>query len=87
MAIKLEGAWKEGYALDFHTENSEFLGNDQYGNSRFDTTRTEVGELLYQLKYQSNINVMHDIINKAISFIILDWLIASKLEIEKFSQY
>jgi predicted amidophosphoribosyltransferase len=49
--MKLLGAWQEGYALDLHTTASTFLGTDAFGHEMFDTKRSEVGELLYRLKY------------------------------------
>lgn len=53
---KLEGSWDLGYALHKHTLSSTYLGDDEYGHPRFDTTRSEPGEALYQLKYRSNWN-------------------------------
>jgi hypothetical protein len=49
--IKLHGVWQGGYALDLHTIGSTFLGTDSFGHDVFDTTRSEIGELLYRLKY------------------------------------
>ena len=49
--MRLSGAWHDGYALDLHTVSSVFLGDDPYGHPVFDTTRSEIGELLYRLKY------------------------------------
>ena len=51
---KLEGSWDLGYALHKHTLSSVYLGDDEYGRPRFDTTRSEPGEALYQLKYRSD---------------------------------
>jgi predicted amidophosphoribosyltransferase len=48
----LHGPWDKGFALDVHTVNSTYLGDDQYGHRRFDTKRSEIGELLYRLKYK-----------------------------------
>lgn len=53
---KLEGSWDLGYALHKHTLSSVYLGDDEYGHSRFDTTRSEPGEALYQLKYRADWN-------------------------------
>lgn len=53
---KLEGSWDLGYALHKHTLSSTYLGDDEYGHPRFDTTRSEPGEALYQLKYRSDWN-------------------------------
>jgi predicted amidophosphoribosyltransferase len=51
---KLEGNWDTGYALHKHTLSSVFLGNDEYGHPKFDTTRSEPGEALFQLKYRND---------------------------------
>jgi competence protein ComFC len=48
----VQGAWRRGWTLDLHTTSSEFLGYDQNGHPQFDTKRSPLGELLYQLKYQ-----------------------------------
>lgn len=55
MVIKLTGNWQTGYAYDKHTEYSHFVGYDEYGNALFDTKRTIMGELIYQLKYQQKL--------------------------------
>jgi predicted amidophosphoribosyltransferase len=47
----LRGPWTAGFALDWHTLSSTFIGNNQFGHPMFDTKRPPVGELLYQLKY------------------------------------
>lgn len=46
--------WTDGYVLDKHTSSSVYLGEDEYGHARYDTTRTEVGEALYRLKYKDD---------------------------------
>ncbi len=51
---RLEGSWDLGYALHKHTLSSVHLGYDEYGHARFDTTRSEPGEALYQLKYRGD---------------------------------
>ena len=33
-----------------------YLGDDEYGHPRFNTTRSEPGEALYQLKYRADWN-------------------------------
>ena len=37
--------------LDFHSIKSTYLGEDRFGNKRFDTIYTELGKLVYDLKY------------------------------------
>lgn len=51
---KLEGSWDLGYALHKHTLSSVPIGHDEYGHLQFDTTRSEPGEALYQLKYKGD---------------------------------
>ena len=51
---ELVGNWDKGFALHKHTLSSVFTGDNQFGHPTFDTTRTEPGEALHQLKYRSN---------------------------------
>lgn len=51
---QVQGLWDAGWVLDKHTLNSQYLGDDAYGHARFETTRTEVGEATYQLKYKQD---------------------------------
>lgn len=53
-ARKIEGPWDWGVTLDIHTANSIFLGYDGNGNPQFDTTRTELGELVFRAKYRGD---------------------------------
>lgn len=48
---KISGAFNDGYALDKHIVSSVFIGDNEWGHPQFDTTRTPVGEAVYQLKY------------------------------------
>jgi competence protein ComFC len=77
---KISGNWFEGYALDFHTLSSTFLGYDEFGHPVFDTLRSEIGELLLKLKYRSDRSVLHDIIEATIYFIKQEWGIADILD-------
>ena len=54
MAYKITGNWSRGLAFDQHTLSSSYLGVDQFGHDRWETTRSEMGELVYQLKYREN---------------------------------
>ena len=49
-----KGDWDEGYALDIHTISSTHVGDNEYGHPIFATTRSPLGELLYQLKYRAD---------------------------------
>ncbi|EHK54857.1 ComF family protein [Allomesorhizobium alhagi] len=51
---KLTGSWDLGYALHKHTLSSVYLGDDEFGHPRFDTTRSEPGEALFKLKYRND---------------------------------
>ena len=46
---EIPGKWRAGYALDVHTLSSRPLSD-----GRYDTERTELGELVYQLKYRDD---------------------------------
>ena len=48
------GNWERGYSLDYQVLSSKYLGNDENGRALFDTTRTDVGESVYQLKYKED---------------------------------
>lgn len=62
MAIELIGNWRKGFALDLHTESSEYLGVDANGRDQFETKRTEIGELLYRLKYKADKSVLPQLV-------------------------
>ncbi len=73
--IQLFGNWDEGWALDYHVIRSEHIGVDPYGRDRFNTIRTEIGELLYLLKYRHQ-NTVNQIMDLVMMF-LNDW---SKIE-------
>lgn len=59
--------WVEGYVLDYHTVSSTPTGDPYY---RFDTKRTELGELLFQYKYRAGgTAVLADIVDTAEQFV------------------
>lgn len=58
---KIDGPWADGRVLDLHSTGSEFLGYDEFGHEQFDTRRTEVGELLYRLKYRTDASALEEI--------------------------
>lgn len=66
---KIDGPWADGQVLDLHSTGSEFLGYDEYGHEQFDTRRTEVGELLYRLKYRNDASALTEIGEVAETFI------------------
>jgi competence protein ComFC len=66
---KIKGNWQEGYALDLHTTGSTFLGHDAFGNPQFDTSRTPLGDLLYQLKYRFDPAAVELIVATVVEFL------------------
>ena len=67
--IKILGRWRMGFALDEHTRHSEFIGHNQYGHSMFDTVRSPVGELLYQLKNKGDRTAVDELVDAAETFV------------------
>ena len=59
---KILGKWREGFSLDLHTLSSTFIGHDEFGHPRFDTQRSEFGELLYKLKNKSDETTIPEIV-------------------------
>lgn len=66
---KIPGRWRNGFALDAHTTSSELHGHDEYGHPRFETNRSEIGELLYRAKYHSDKSVIPAIAETVGSFV------------------
>lgn len=65
----LQGEWDDGCTLDRHVSSSEFIGYNDYGHPLFDSTRTELGELLYRLKYRSDQSAIAPIAQAACDFV------------------
>lgn len=66
---RIKGKWTLGYALDIHALSSTYLGINEYGHDVFETKRSELGELLLQLKYRSNAAAADGIIEAATAFL------------------
>jgi len=68
--MKLHGPWTDGYVLERqHTVSSEFLGHDSFGNPRFDTKRSELGELVFRLKNRNDKDTLDPIAETVLQFI------------------
>lgn len=67
--IELKGPWAAGFALDIHTISSQYLGDDAFGHAQFDTKRSAVGELLYQLKSHGDKSGIDALCDVAHSFV------------------
>ena len=78
--VKISGDWFQGFALDLHTISSTLLGYDEFGHEVFDTKRSEMGELLYKLKYRQDKSVLNEILEVATNFVKGKWGIAKVLD-------
>jgi len=63
----IEGPWDKGYTLDKHIVQSTYLGDNQQGHATFDTTRTEIGQALYLLKYKQDMTQVTPIADAILS--------------------
>ena len=70
---KIPGPWTEGFTLDRHVESSVPTGVSPGGYTQFDTKRTELGELVYQLKYGGRQDALADIVKVAEEFVRGRW--------------
>lgn len=55
------GNWTKAISLDRQIVKSIPLEENQYGHLQFDTTRTEIGEYMYQLKYKNKLEYVEPI--------------------------
>jgi predicted amidophosphoribosyltransferase len=69
---KILGKWREGFSLDLHTLSSIFVGYDEFGHPRFDTQRSEIGELLYRLKNKADQTSVPEIV-EAVEALMKAW--------------
>ena len=78
MTIKINGNWEKGLAFDVHTLSSTYLGPNEYGHDQWDSTRSDMGELVYQLKYngdRSSIPKIIELLEKIKGIDHMDYLI------------
>lgn len=67
---RIDGPWIDGFVLDRHVVSSRpigYLGE----HMQFETTRSPLGELVYQLKYRSG--KPDDIVDTAVAFVTQRW--------------
>lgn len=67
---EIHGNWRAGWALDVHTISSRPLPDEGY-----DTDRTELGELVYQVKYDSDRSKIQPIAETAAQFVMKEFAI------------
>ena len=78
--VRIYGTWDEGIVLDNHMLKSIFLGYDENGKEMYDNTRTELGELVYKLKYKNDKNSLPKIIN-LVKEILDKWQLNTKIDL------
>jgi competence protein ComFC len=66
---KIYGSWSDGYVLDLHSTDSTYIGDNEFGHPQFETHRTEIGELLFRLKYRSDETALMELVETANIFI------------------
>ena len=66
---RIVGNWISGYALDIHTICSTYMGTNEFGHDVFDNKRSELGELLYRMKYRGDRSAASAIVEAAASFL------------------
>ena len=66
---EIQGSWDQGYVLDVHTISSTIIGYNEFGYPEFDTLRSEMGEMLYRLKYKGDKSVMAPIVESTAGFV------------------
>jgi len=74
--IAINGNWEQGFVLDKHVITSTPIGENVYGRMQYETTRTTLGELVFQLKYRGryeNINKIIDLIKPFLAKIKAEW--------------
>ncbi len=62
---EIHGNWRAGWVLDTHTISSRLLPDGGY-----DTDRTELGELVYQVKYNGDRSKIQPIAETAAQFVL-----------------
>jgi competence protein ComFC len=65
----ITGQWVKGIAMDIHTISSTPIGTNEFGHVRFETVRSELGELLYRLKNRGDQNAAPEIIATAAQYL------------------
>jgi predicted amidophosphoribosyltransferase len=78
MTIELKGNWKKGFAFDVHTLDSVYLGVDEHGHDRWANTRSEMGQLVYDLKYgkdQTALEKIVDLLDKMKGIETIDYIV------------
>ena len=66
---EIKGSWDQGYVLDVHTISSTMIGYNEFGHPEFDTLRSELGEMVYRLKYKGEKAVIAPVVEALAEFV------------------
>jgi predicted amidophosphoribosyltransferase len=66
---EIKGSWDQGFVLDVHTISSTMIGYNEFGHPEFDTVRSQLGELVYRLKYKGDKIVIPPIVEAVAAFV------------------
>lgn len=64
--VKLSGPWDAGFVLDYHSVSATPTGDPYHP---FDIKRTDLGELVYRLKYAGDRSALGDILDTVQEFV------------------
>lgn len=76
--MEIKGPWDQGYVLDIHTISSTLIGYNEFGHAEFDTLRSELGELLFRLKYRGDKGAI-PLISETLAEFVMKWGICPEL--------
>src|SRR5580658_7594875 len=66
---EIKGSWDQGYVLDVHTISSTMIGYNEFGHPEFDTLRSELGEMVYRLKYRGDKGAITSVVEAIVPFV------------------
>lgn len=66
---EIKGSWDQGRVLDVHTISSTMIGYNEFGHPEFDTLRSELGEMVYRLKYRGDKGAIGAIVEVVAGFV------------------
>jgi predicted amidophosphoribosyltransferase len=66
---RVNGSWKAGIVLDWHTVDSKVIDQNEFGHPIFETTRSEIGELLFQFKYRGDQVALQKILSATVEYL------------------
>lgn len=69
---EIRGSWDQGYVLDVHTISSTMIGYNEFGHPEFDTMRSELGEMVYRLKYKGDKGLIAPMVD-AVGEFVKNW--------------